>query len=77
VAETIEQARAARRNAHWQARQARQLEKRGEAGLTDAWWDRARAICKQRAEAGDPEAWRDLARTLENWVQRQTGSHGA
>ncbi|TLQ38999.1 hypothetical protein [Streptomyces marianii] len=70
--QTISQARAARRHAHWQERQRRQLEQRGEAGLAEAWWDRVRALCKERAAAGDPEPWKDLARTLENWVERQT-----
>ncbi|GAA3312132.1 hypothetical protein [Streptomyces cinereospinus] len=61
-----------RRAAHWAARQARQVQERGDAGLADAWWDRARAICK-----ANPELWNDLARTLENWTGRHDGSHGA
>ncbi|MFH8410367.1 hypothetical protein ACH4FX_37175 [Streptomyces sp. NPDC018019] len=59
--------RAARRQAHWQARQARQVQQRGHAGLADAWWDRCRVICKAH-----PEAWQDLALTLENWAARQS-----
>ncbi|MGW2599982.1 hypothetical protein [Streptomyces klenkii] len=73
---TAGEARDARRNAHWQARQRRQMQERGDAGLAEAWYDRVRTICKERAAAGDPEAWRDLARTLENWVERQTSRHG-
>ncbi|MGW3253547.1 hypothetical protein ACWDCX_23675 [Streptomyces fungicidicus] len=64
--------RRARRSAHWEARQARQVAERGPAGLADAWWDRARALCK-----ANPELWNDLARTLENWTSRHDGSHGA
>ncbi|WP_042404512.1 hypothetical protein [Streptacidiphilus carbonis] len=68
----ISEARQARRAAHWAARQSRQVELRGPAGLVDAWLDRSRAICK-----ADPELWNDLARTLENWTSRHDGSHGA
>jgi hypothetical protein len=64
--------RKARRSAHWAERQARQVQARGPAGLADAWWDRARAICK-----ANPELWNDLARTLENWTSRNDGSHDA
>ncbi|MEU7206144.1 hypothetical protein [Streptomyces sp. NPDC045470] len=64
---TAAEERAARRRAHWEARQARQVQERGDAGRADAWWDRCRAICK-----ADPEAWRDLALTLENWAARQS-----
>ncbi|NGO48650.1 hypothetical protein G6048_43455 [Streptomyces sp. YC419] len=69
---SIDQAREARRAAHWEERQRRQVEARGDAGRADAWWDRARAICK-----ANPELWNDLARTLENWAGRQDSSNGA
>ncbi|WP_455355969.1 hypothetical protein [Streptomyces sp. SYSU K217416] len=69
---TISQARKARQAAHWAERQRLQVEARGDAGLADAWWDRARAICK-----ADPELWNDLARTLENWAGRNDSGDGA
>jgi len=64
--------RRAPRPARGGLRQARQVQERGPAGLADAWWDRARAICK-----ANPELWNDLARTLENWTSRNDGSHDA
>ncbi|RPK69986.1 hypothetical protein EES45_36310 [Streptomyces sp. ADI97-07] len=69
---TMAEARAARQAAHWEARQRRQVAARGDAGLADAWWDRARAVCK-----ANPELWNDLARTLENWTGRNEMSDGA
>ncbi|MEU3094805.1 hypothetical protein ABZ690_08285 [Streptomyces sp. NPDC006967] len=69
---SISEVRRDRRAAHWAARQARQVQARGDAGLADAWWDRARALCK-----ANPELWNDLARTLENWTGRYDGSHDA
>ncbi|MFF3127783.1 hypothetical protein ACFVRD_37065 [Streptomyces sp. NPDC057908] len=69
---SISETRRARRAAHWAARQRLQVEERGDAGLADAWWDRARAICK-----ANPELWNDLARTLENWTARNDRRDGA
>lgn len=69
---TISQVREARQALHWEARQRRQVEARGDAGLADAWWDRARAICK-----ANPELWNDLALTLENWTARNDRRDGA
>lgn len=64
--------RQARRAAHWAARQARQVEQRGEKGRAEAWWDRVRALC-----GTDPELWNDLTRTLENWAARNKGDDNA
>ncbi|MCX4411631.1 hypothetical protein OG840_61815 [Streptomyces sp. NBC_01764] len=69
---SVSEVKQARRSAHWAERQRRQVEVRGPAGLADAWWDRARALCK-----ANPELWNDLARTLENWTGRHDGSHDA
>jgi hypothetical protein len=68
---SIDQVREARRAAHWAPRQHRQVAARGDAGLADAWWDRARAICK-----ANPELWNDLALTLENWAARSNRGDG-
>jgi hypothetical protein len=69
---SISEVREARQALHWEERQRRQVAARGPAGLADAWWDRARAICKS-----DPELWNDLARTLENWTGRNDRRDGA